>query len=164
MVAGITPPTVGGKIAAGGAVGQLQTYVTGLVHGEWTYAVSVGNNTGSITPLAAGSAVVTARSSSNISTAVGTTASGFTAIVAGVYNVSLQAKLPAIATGRSWCSILSNATADEFRSGTSTDDRMSACFEFYMAAGDTVAFQFYQTTGGTQTLTGRFNISYRGGL
>ena len=162
MVAGITPPTVGGKIAAGGTVGQLQTYAASLVHGEWTYSVSVAN--AALTPLSAGSGPVSASSSSNVTSAVGTTVSGFTAILAGVYTVTIRCSIGTLATGRSLVSILNNGTATEYRGNTSADDQMASTAEFYMTAGSTVTFQFFQTTGATQTITGRFNVSYRGGL
>ena len=162
MVAGMTAPTVGGKISAGGIVGQLQTYATGLVHGEWTYSVSCPNATQ--TSLSVAGALVTASTSANIATAVGTSASGFTAVVAGVYFISLQANLTVTATGRSFVSILYNGTSTEYRGNTSADDQITSAVELYMTAGSTVAFWFYQTSTATRVVTGRFHISYRGGL
>lgn len=162
MVAGITPPTVGGKIAAGGTVGQLQTYAASLVHGEWTYSASVANAT--LTPLSAGSNAATTSSSSNVLSAIGTTASGFTAILAGVYTITIRCSIGTLATGRSFVSILNNGSATEYRGFTSADDQMASTAELYLAASTLVTFQFFQTTGATQTITGRFNVSYKGGL
>ena len=161
MVSGITAPGSGTKITVGGTVGQLQVYVTNLVHGEWGYAVSVANAT--LTTLNSGSSPATSKSSSNITNAVGTTVSGFQAGMSGVYKVMLFAQLPVVATGRSFASIV-YAGSQEYRGNTSSDDEMVASAEFYMAIGSSVTFQFFQTTGATQTITGRFNISYLGPL
>ena len=158
MVSGITAPVAGTKILVGGTVGQLQTYFNNLVHGEWGYAVSVANAT--LTTLNSGSSPAASSSSSTIFNAVSPTVSGFKAGMSGIYRVSLLGQLPTLATGRSFVSIVNDGTGTEYRGTTSTDDQMVSNAEFYMAAGTTVTFQFYQTTGATRTITGRFHVTY----
>ena len=163
MVSGITTPVSGQKVSAT-YWNQLANFVTNLTHGEWTYAVSVGNNAGSTTQLSAGSTPVTLMSSPNITNFVGTSASGFVAGTSGVYTVTLDAQLPVVATGRSFISILSGNNSTEYRAGTTADDVMTVTADFYMTAGDSVSFLFYQTTGATRTITGRFIVHYKGTL
>ena len=164
MAGAITPAVAGNKISVSGTVGQLATYVTNLSHGEWGYAVSVPNANGTATILNSGSSPAPSRSSSNILSFVGTTVSGFVAGASGVYQVTLNAQLPTLATGRSFASIMSGNNVTEYRGSTSADDEMNVTAEFYMAAGDSVTFLFYQTTGATRTITGRFIVHYKGTL
>jgi hypothetical protein len=129
-------------------------------HAEYTWTRNTVTNA-TLTAFNATPTVVSGNSVTSPTSYFTPTTTGFTGVNAGIYHVSVSANLPAVATGRTFIE-LAGPTGAPYRDGTQSDDKMTITWSLYLTAGQAVAINLFQTTGGSQNLTGRLHIDYFG--